>query len=154
MTAAPNAKDWMRQAIQLASQAAKFNEVPVGAVIVNAHGKLLAETHNLMRHGQDATMHAELLAIRAATSQTGSARLVDCDLYVTLEPCAMCAAAISHARLRRLYFAAYDVKGGAVDHGIRWFEQDTCFHRPEIIGGLLETEASQQLNHFFAKLRQ
>lgn len=143
----------MEIAFAEADKAAAAGEVPVGAVIVSADGELLAAAGNRPKALNDPTAHAELLAIREACAKLGSERLVDCDLYVTLEPCAMCAAAISFARLRRLYFAAYDPKGGGVEHGPRFFTQPTCHHAPEIIGGLEETRASELLKDFFAKRR-
>ena len=132
--------------------AAAAGEVPVGAVVV-LRGEVVASAYNLTETDHDPTAHAEILAIRAAAAKLGDARLVDCDLYVTLEPCAMCAAAISHARLRRIVFGAYDPKGGAVEHGPRWFSQATCLHRPEIMGGVGETESAQLLKDFFLARR-
>ena len=142
----------MEMALGEARIAAQAGEVPVGAVIVRA-GEVIATTHNLVEAQHDPTAHAEVLAIRAAGEKLGSPRLVDCDLYVTLEPCAMCAAAISHARLRRVVFGAYDPKGGAVEHGPKWFEQPTCLHRPEVLGGVNEDEAGQLLKDFFMERR-
>ena len=142
----------MRLALDLAAEAARVGEVPVGAVIVRGDD-VIAAAANAMCAGTDPTAHAEMQAIRAASSQLGSQRLEDCDLYVTLEPCAMCAGAISHARLRRLYYAADDPKGGAVDHGPRFFTQPTCHHRPEVYGGLGQAEASAQLRGFFRERR-
>jgi len=126
--------------------------VPVGAVIVRA-GEVIATAHNLTETEPDPTAHAEMLVIRAAAAKLGDARLTDCDLYVTLEPCAMCAAAISHARVRRLIFGAYDPKGGAVEHGPKWFAQPTCLYRPEVLGGVGELEAAQLLKDFFMERR-
>jgi tRNA(adenine34) deaminase len=136
-----------------AIRARDLGEVPVGAVIVSGDGELLASAGNRTLSSRDPTAHAELLAIRAACAKLGSERLVDCDLYVTLEPCAMCAAAISFARIRRLYFGASDPKGGAVEHGPRLFSQPTCHHRPEIVGGLDEARAAGLLRDFFAGRR-
>ena len=136
-----------------AIRARDLGEVPVGAVIVSADGELLASAGNRTLNFRDATAHAELLAIRAACAKLGSERLIDCDLYVLLEPCAMCAAAISFARIRRLYFGASDPKGGAVEHGPRLFSQATCHHRPEIVGGLDESQAASLLRDFFAGRR-
>jgi len=136
-----------------AIRARDLGEVPVGAVIVSGDGELLASAGNRTLSSRDPTAHAELLAIRAACAKLGSERLVDCDLYVTLEPCAMCAAAISFARIRRLYFGALDPKGGAVEHGPRLFSQATCHHRPEIVGGLDEARAAGLLRDFFAGRR-
>jgi tRNA(adenine34) deaminase len=116
-------------------------------------GEILAVAGNRTLRDRDPTAHAEMLAIRGACARLGSERLVDCDLYVTLEPCAMCAAAISFARLRRLYFAAADEKGGAVEHGPRFFTQPTCHHAPEVYGGLRESEAAQMLRGFFQARR-
>ncbi len=142
----------MRLALDAAQNAAKAGEVPVGAVIVRG-GQVLATAHNLTEAQSDPTAHAEMLAIRAAAKLTGDPRLPDCDLYVTLEPCAMCAAAISFARLRRVYFGAYDPKGGAVDNGPRFFSQPTCHHAPEVYGGIDETEAADILKKFFKDRR-
>ena len=122
-------------------------------MVVGANGEVLARAGNRTLQLHDPTAHAELLAIREACSRLGSERLVDCDLYVTLEPCAMCAAAISFARLRRLYFGAPDPKGGAVEHGPRFFAQSTCHHVPEIYGGIGEARASELLKRFFAARR-
>jgi tRNA(adenine34) deaminase len=127
--------------------------VPIGAVIVAANGEVLARAGNRTLSLRDPTAHAELLAIRAACAKLGSERLTACDLYVTLEPCAMCAAAISFARIRRLYFGAADPKGGAVEHGPRFFQQPTCHHAPEVIGGLGEARAAALLKDFFAARR-
>ena len=119
-------------------------EVPVGAVVVDGStGAVLARAGNGVEAGRDPTAHAEMLAIRAAAAERGTARLVDCDIYVTLEPCAMCAQAIAFARLRRLYFGAADPKGGGVEHGARIFQQPTCHHRPEVIGGIQESRATE-----------
>jgi tRNA(adenine34) deaminase len=124
-------------------------EVPVGAVLVNASGAVLAEAGNRTEELSDPTAHAEMLAIRAAARKLGAPRLVDCDLYVTLEPCPMCAQAISFARIRRLYWGAADPKGGGVEHGPRIFDQPTCHHRPELYPGLSESEAAALLRNFF-----
>jgi len=133
-----------------AAQAA--GEVPVGCVVVRG-GEVVARAGNRTLRDKDPTAHAELLAIRAAAAALGSERLVDCDLYVTLEPCAMCAAAISFARIRRLYFGAADPKGGAVEHGVKFFSAPTCHHRPEVYGGIGEREAGELLRAFFAERR-
>ncbi len=144
----------MARALELAHEAAAAGEVPVGAVIVNAAtGRIIAEARNRTQETRDPTAHAELLAIRQACQAQGAARLENADLYVTLEPCPMCAAAISFARVRRLYFGAYDPKGGGVDHGPRIFEHATCHHRPEIVGGLAESEAGDLLKAFFKEKR-
>ena len=142
----------MRLALDLAAQAAKNGEVPVGAVIMRG-GELISTAANAMAKGFDPTAHAEMEAIRSAAAKLGSQRLDDCDLYVTLEPCAMCAGAISHARLRRLYYGAEDPKGGAVAHGPHFFTLPTCHHRPEIYGGIGEAEAASQLRDFFRERR-
>ena len=127
-------------------------EVPVGAVVVDGStGAVLARAGNGVEAGRDPTAHAEMLAIRAAAAERGTARLVDCDIYVTLEPCAMCAQAIAFARLRRLYFGAADPKGGGVEHGARIFQQPTCHHRPEVIGGIQESRAAQLLRRFLQR---
>ncbi|MBY0406800.1 MAG: nucleoside deaminase [Rickettsiales bacterium] len=142
----------MQQALAQA-RAALPREVPIGAVIVSASGEVLAAAHNLTETTSDPTAHAEILAIRQACAKRGSPRLPDCDLYVTLEPCPMCAAAIGFARLRRVYFGAFDPKGGGVEHGPRIFSQPTCHHRPEIIAGLAEAEAAALLTDFFQAKR-
>lgn len=143
----------MELALAEAEAAAKRGEVPVGAVVVGPAGEVLAADGNRTRERADPTAHAELLAIRAACRRLGSERLVGCDLYVTLEPCPMCAAAISFARLRRLYYGASDPKGGGVEHGARVFNQPTCHHAPEIIAGLAEDQAAALLKAFFADKR-
>ena len=143
----------MLAALDEARAAAARGEVPVGAVVVAPDGTRLAAAGNRTRELSDPTAHAEILAIRAAAAQLGSERLVDCDLYVTLEPCPMCAAAISFARIRRLYFGAGDPKGGAVENGVRLFSQPTCHHAPEVLGGIAETEAAEILRAFFAGRR-
>ncbi|HLO24263.1 MAG TPA: nucleoside deaminase, partial [Methyloceanibacter sp.] len=125
----------MDLALEEAESAAVRGEVPIGAVVVSASGEVLGQAGNRTIELRDPTAHAELLAIRAACAALGSERLTDCDLYVTLEPCAMCVGAISFARIRRLYFGAADPKGGAVEHGPRFFAQPTCHHAPEVIGG-------------------
>jgi len=143
----------MDLALEEAEAARDRGEVPVGAVVAGPDGELLARAGNRTLELHDPTAHAELLAIREACAHLGSERLVACDLYVTLEPCAMCAAAISFARIRRLYFGASDEKGGAVEHGPRFFQQSTCHHAPEIYGGLGEAKASALLKAFFAARR-
>jgi tRNA(Arg) A34 adenosine deaminase TadA len=144
----------MEQALTKAARAAASGEVPVGAVLVDAAtGAVLAAAGNRVEALADPTAHAEMLVLREAAALRKSPRLEDCDLYVTLEPCAMCAAAISFARIRRLYFGAYDPKGGAVEHGARFFELATCHHRPEIYGGIEEARASELLRRFFAERR-
>lgn len=151
--AGPGKPSCMDEALELASRAAALGEVPVGAVIVDAQGKRLAAAHNETLMRKDPTAHAEVLAIRAAAQALGSERLTGCDLYVTLEPCAMCAAAVSFARVRRLYFGAADPKGGGVEHGARVFSHPTCHHRPEVYGGIGERRASALLKAFFASRR-
>lgn len=144
----------MARALAAARAAAEAGEVPVGAVVVHApSGRLLAAAGNRVEADRDPTAHAEMLAIRAAARAMGEPRLPDCDLYVTLEPCAMCAQAIAHARIRRLVFGAYDPKGGGVEHGARVFAQPTCHHRPEVVGGVEETAAAALLKAFFAERR-
>lgn len=143
----------MALALEEAAAAAARGEVPVGAVIVDRKGMVLSRAGNRVMEDRDPTAHAEMLAIRQAAARIGSERLIDCDLYVTLEPCAMCAQAISFARLRRLYFGAADPKGGGVEHGARIFDQPTCHHRPEIYGGLSESRAAAILKDFFATRR-
>ncbi len=145
--------DPMTLALKEAAEAAGRGEVPVGAVVTSADGTVLARAGNRTREQADPTAHAEMLVIREACRQLGSERLVDCDLWVTLEPCAMCAAAISFARVRRLYYAAEDPKGGGVAHGSRFFTQPTCHHRPEVVDGLRESEAAALLKAFFAGRR-
>ena len=143
----------MALALAEAEAARDLGEVPIGAVIVSAEGEVLAAAGNRTLALRDPTAHAELLAIRAACAKFGSERLTGCDLYVTLEPCAMCAAAISFARIRRLYFGAPDPKGGAVEHGPRLYARPTCHHAPEVIGGLSEARATSLLKDFFAARR-
>lgn len=144
----------MQKAIREAENAAARGEVPIGAVIVDAEtGAVLAAAGNRTEERNDPTAHAEMLVIREATKKTGAPRLENCDLYVTLEPCPMCATAISFARIRRLYFGAYDPKGGGVDHGPRVYEQTTCHHRPEVYGGIEETRCGELLKAFFRERR-
>src|SRR5215203_3913621 len=144
--------DPMTMAFQEARDAAARGEVPVGAAIVKG-GRVIASAGNRPRELRDPSAHAELLAIRRACEALDDERLTGCDLYVTLEPCTMCAAAISFARIRRVYFAAYDPKGGAVENGVRFFAQPTCHHAPEIYGGIRESEAATLLKGFFADKR-
>lgn len=143
----------MAVALREARAAAARGEVPVGAVIVRA-GEVIASAGNRTLELKDPTAHAEILAIRAAGARLGSERLIGCDLHVTLEPCPMCAGAISFARIRRLYYGAGDAKGGAVDHGVRLFTSPTCHHRPEVYGGFGETESAALLKAFFAERRE
>ena len=142
----------MDMAFEEARAAAARGEVPVGCVVVSGDS-VIARAGNRTLADKDPTAHAEMLAIRAAAAAIGSERLVDCDLYVTLEPCTMCAAAMSFARIRRLYYGAADPKGGAVEHGVRFFAAATCHHRPEVYGGIGEAEASELLRGFFAVRR-
>ena len=144
--------DPMSAAFAEARAAEQRGEAPIGAAVA-LDGVVIARAGNRTREDSDPTAHAEMVAIRAAAKALGEHRLVDCDLYVTLEPCAMCAGAISHARLRRLYFAAFDAKGGAVEHGPRFFAQATCLHAPEVYGGLREREAAELLRAFFRERR-
>jgi len=142
----------MDLAMRLAEEAAAHGEAPIGAVVMEGDIVLAAERNRMQALG-DPTAHAEMLAIRAALAKRGTGRLDNCDLYVTLEPCAMCAGAIAHARLRRVYFAAEDIKAGAVENGVRLFDQPTCHHRPEIIGGVSAARSEKLLVEFFKKLR-
>lgn len=144
---------YMDLALRQARSGGERGEVPIGAVIVDAAGTVLAATTNRVEQDKDPTAHAELLAIREAAAKLSAPRLVDCDLYVTLEPCPMCAQAIAFARLRRVYFGAADAKGGGIEHGPRIFEQPTCHHRPEVYGGIGESEAADLLREFFRALR-
>jgi tRNA(adenine34) deaminase len=145
---------FMALALREAEHAASRGEVPVGAVIVEPDsGEILARAGNRVEALNDPTAHAELLAIRKAAVAAGAPRLEGYDMYVTLEPCAMCAAAISFARIRRLYFGAYDPKGGAIEHGARFFQQPTCHHAPEVYGGLEESLAAELLVTFFKEKR-
>ncbi len=143
----------MERALALARAASAAGEVPIGCVIVGPDGAVLAEAANRTEADCDPTAHAELLAIRAAARKLGAPRLVDCDLYVTLEPCPMCAQAIAFGRLRRVYYGAADPKGGGIEHGPRIFSQPTCHHRPEIYGGIAEREAADLLRAFFQERR-
>ena len=143
---------FMDMALEEARAAQARGEVPVGCVIVRG-SEVIVRAGNRTMADRDPTAHAELLALRAAAATIGSERLSDCDLYVTLEPCTMCAAAMSFARIRRLYYGAADPKGGAVDNGVRFFAAPTCHHRPEVYGGVNESEAAVLLKDFFAALR-
>ena len=145
-------RDFMALALDEARAAGRRGEVPVGAIVVKG-GTILAAAGNRTRELSDPTAHAELLAIREAGEKLGSERLTGCDLWVTLEPCPMCAAAISFARIRRLYFGAEDPKGGAVVSGVRLYDLPTCHHKPEIYGGFAETEAASVLREFFRERR-
>lgn len=142
----------MQLALDAAREAAGQGEVPIGAVVVRGE-EVLAIAANRTRTPPDPTGHAEIVALREAAAKLGSERLIDCDLYVTLEPCAMCAGAISHARIARLYYAAPDPKGGAVEHGARVFDQKQCLHKPEVYTGMGESEAAELLRDFFKARR-
>jgi len=145
---------YMQLALDAARTVAEYGEVPVGAVVVDsAGGRVLSVAANRVEQDRDPTAHAEILAIRAAARELRVPRLTDCDLYVTLEPCTMCAQAIAFARIRRLVFGAYDTKGGGVEHGARVFSQPTCHHAPEIVGGMEEGACAGLLKEFFAGLR-
>jgi tRNA(adenine34) deaminase len=143
---------FMEMALQEARAAGERGEVPVGCVLVRG-GEVIARAGNCTIADRDPTAHAEMIAIRAAARAFSSERLDDCDLYVTLEPCAMCAAAVSFARIRRLYYGAADPKGGAVENGVKFFASPTCHHRPEIYGGLAEAAAGDLLTEFFRQRR-
>lgn len=142
----------MRRALALAQAAAEDGEVPIGAVVVR-QGEIVGEGRNASRATHDPTAHAEIAAIRAAAAKLGDERLTGCELWVTLEPCAMCAGAIVHARIARLYYAAPDPKGGAVEHGARVFDHPQCLHRPEVYAGMGESEAAELLRGFFRERR-
>jgi len=143
---------FMDMALAEARAAADRGEVPIGCVIVH-DGAVVARAGNRTLADHDPTAHAEIVAIRAAAARLGSERLADCDLYVTLEPCAMCAGAVAFARIRRLYYGAADLKGGAVDNGVKFFASPSCHHRPEVYGGLAEAETSALLKSFFQERR-
>ena len=143
---------FMDRALELGCAAAAAGEVPVGAVVTR-NGAIVGEAHNAPRDLHDPTAHAEILAIRRAAESLGTERLTDCDLWVTLEPCAMCAGAIVHARIGRLHYAASDPKGGAVEHGARVFDQPQCLHRPEVYAGIGEQRAADMLQGFFRQRR-
>lgn len=145
----------MERALALAAYAAEQDEVPIGAVVVNPeNGEIVSEAYNLSEHVADASAHAEILAIRKACEKLKCNRLRGMDLYVTLEPCTMCAAAISFARIQNLYFGAVDVKGGAVVSGVKFYDSPTCHHRPEVQGGIMERECGQILKDFFKAKRE
>jgi len=143
----------MARALELAAEAARAGEVPVGAVVVGPDGQIVAEARNHMRASHDPTAHAEIAAIRSACAQLQTERLTGCDLYVTLEPCPMCAAAISAARIARVYYAASDPKSGGIAQGPRIFDHPQCHHKPEVYDGINATEAEAQLKAFFAERR-
>ena len=149
----PDGNSPMARALATAAAAGAAGEVPVGAVLVDAAGTIIAAAGNRVERDHDPTAHAEMLVLRTGAARLGEKRLDACDLYVTLEPCPMCAAAIALAHIRRLYFAAYDPKGGGVEHGPRIFEQPTCHHRPEIYGGIAERAAGALLLRFFRARR-
>ena len=153
MPVAPMSLTPMSLALDEAHAAAARGEVPVGAVVLAPDGSVLARAGNAVEAMRDASAHAEMLALRAAAAARGTARLTGCDLVVTLEPCPMCAQAIGLFRIRRLIFGAYDPKGGGVEHGARVFDASSCHHRPEVIGGVRETEAGDLLRAFFKSLR-
>ena len=145
----------MERALALAAYAAEQDEVPIGAVVVNPeNGEIVSEAYNLSEHVADASAHAEILAIRKACEKLKCNRLRGMDLYVTLEPCTMCAAAISFARIQNLYFGAIDAKGGAVVSGVKFYDSPTCHHRPEVQGGIMERECGQILKVFFKAKRE
>ena len=143
----------LERALEAAARAAALGEVPVGAVVTGPDGRILAVAHNRTETDRDPSAHAEILALRAACSVLGAPRIPDCDLYVTLEPCPMCAAAIAFARIRRLYFGAADPKGGGVEHGPRIFSSPSCHHHPEVYGGIGERPAAELLRAFFRARR-
>ena len=145
----------MERALALAAYAAEQDEVPIGAVVVNPeNGEIVSEAYNLSEHVADASAHAEILAIRKACEKLKCTRLRGMDLYVTLEPCTMCAAAISFARIQNLYFGAVDAKGGAIVSGVKFYDSPTCHHRPEVQGGIMERECGQILKDFFKAKRE
>jgi tRNA(adenine34) deaminase len=146
--------DPMQEALNEARAASARGEIPVGAVVLGPDGRIVSRAGNRTEADNDPSAHAEILALRAAAATKGSPRLPDCDLFVTLEPCPMCAHAISLFRIRRLVFGAYDPKGGGVDHGARIFDASSCHHRPEVIGGVREIDAKTLLRDFFQEKRQ
>ncbi len=149
-----SSENLMQAAMSQAESAVERGEVPVGCIIVDgASGEVISSASNRTEELDDPTAHAEMLAIRAASASVGSARLIGCDMYVTLEPCPMCATAISFARIRRVYFGAYDPKSGGVEHGARIFEQPTCHHKPEVYGGINEIACGEILKNFFKAKR-
>lgn len=150
-----DAQKYMLRCLELAQKASDEDEVLIGAAVVDPEsGEIVSEAYNLSEHKLDATAHAETLAIRRACEKLGVNRLRGLDLYVTLEPCTMCAAAISMARIKTLYFGAYDPKGGAVVNGVRFYDSPTCHHRPEVCGGILEAECGEILKRFFRSKRR
>lgn len=139
---------WMQSAFEEAKEALAHDEVPVGAVVVK-DGAIIGRGNNRVLRDCDSTAHAEIVALRQACTALGTHRLDGCDLYVTLEPCPMCASALAHARVHRVVYGAYDPKGGAIDHGVRLYDQPTCHHKPEVVGGVLEQDCAQLLQDFF-----
>jgi len=153
MSRSPERPDIMALILAEAEAAGEAGEVPVAAAVTDASGGVIALAQNRMKREANALRHAELVALEMAMATRGDERLEGCDLWVTLEPCTMCAGAISHARIRRLYFAAHDAKAGAVESGVRFFDSEACHHRPEVYGGLSETKAAELLRAFFAARR-
>ena len=148
-------EEYMQHALQLAREAYSHDEVPVGAIVVNPQtGEIISSAANQSAHSGDATAHAEILAIQRACQKLQTSRLWDMDLYVTLEPCTMCAGAISFARIKNLYFGAFDEKGGAVANGVKFYEAPTCHHRPNFEGGICANECAELLRHFFKNKRK
>ena len=148
------AEEYMKAALKMAQKAAERDEVPVGAIIVNPQtGKIIARAYNKSAHNGDATAHAEIIAIQKACKKLQTSRLWDMDIYVTLEPCTMCAAAISFARIAHLYFGAYDEKGGAVANGVKFYDSPTCHHRPKYTGGIATESCAELLKTFFKNKR-
>lgn len=146
---------YMKEALKEAQKAFDAGEVPVGCVIVDRiRGKIIAQTHNLMQSKKNPNLHAEMLAIDIACNQKDNKNLLDCDIYVTLEPCTMCASAISNARLGRLYYGASDLKQGAVENGVQFYTSNSCMHRPEIYSGINAHESGKIIESFFGKLRK
>ena len=149
------AEEYMQLALEQAKLAFDADEIPIGCLIVDTKSEqIIAAAHNLSQHGGDATDHAEILCIREACKQLGQNRLWNLDMYVTLEPCTMCAAAISFARINHLYFGAYDEKGGAVSNGVCFYDQPTCHHKPQVDGGILEQDCAKILKDFFQNKRK
>lgn len=143
---------FMDKALEKAYEAINKDEVPVGAVLVH-NNQIIAAAHNCVERDKDPTAHAEILVLRMGAQHLGQTKLSECDLYVTLEPCTMCAGAIAHARIKKLFYGAYDIKGGAIDHGVQFFQKKTCFHQPEVIGGIQEEACSKILCDFFRDKR-